>query len=209
MEPIDFESAVERMRRMPTPEGYREPVKYRKPLDVLAEMGVPRRVIRCLSDGVKDTTATNRVESWVAKYKPEHLWAIALAAPVGAGKTIAAGHWLMLLNLEVPASRTSSKPCWLPSPELAVMDSFGDEFRQYKASPYLVIDDLGTEFMGMSGAFESKLDALINARYSNELPTLITTNQNAADFRARASQRLVSRLRDGGTWAEFPGESMR
>lgn len=207
----DFEGAVERMRNMPIPENYKEPERFRSPEEILAEMGVPKRVRRCVFGGMQETTSTERVDDWLtaSALRPEDLWLLTLAGPVGVGKTVAAGHWLAQLNAEIPRDRTAARVGWITSPQLAVTDIYGEDFGKLQRARTLVIDDLGAEFAGRSGAFFSKIDALINERYSHERLTLITTNLNAADFKERMPDRVVSRMRDGGMWAEFPGESMR
>lgn len=205
----DFEGAVERMRNMPIPDDYKEPRKFRDPAEVLAEMGVPKRVLRYVFGVLEPTAAIKAVNDWVCEADSRQTWSLVLAAPVGVGKTVAAGHWLALVNSEIPSDKTGARAGWITSSELAVTDIYGDQFGRLKRARTLVIDDLGTEFLGKSGAFFAKLDPLINERYSHERLTLITTNLNAKDFKERMPDRVVSRLRDGGVWAQFAGESMR
>ncbi len=66
-----------------------------------------------------------------------------------------------------------------------------------ETAPVLALDDLAVEFLDDKGMFEFVLDALLDARWSAELPTVITTNLNLAEFSERFGERIVSRLRDG------------
>jgi DNA replication protein DnaC len=68
--------------------------------------------------------------------------------------------------------------------------AYDDRFQQIRNAHLLVLDDLGTE-QATSWAKE-KLYQLINHRYNEQLPTVVTSNQ---DFN-RIEQRVLSRLLD-------------
>ena len=179
-----------------------------QPIDsVLRQMGVPKRIRRILdSSEFVATNAIRCVDEWVGL---DGQWILIVAGPTGTGKSIASGHWLASLNPKVPMSRSRLTRRWVSSSDLAVMDSFGDEVPRFKTEPHLVIDDIGVEFQGKSGAVASRLDSILDARYREELLTMVTTNLNLNDFIERMPDRVVDRIKDGGTWREFGGGSMR
>ena len=70
---------------------------------------------------------------------------------------------------------------------------YDELFLQMKAADLLVIDDLGAE-QATEWANE-KFFQLLNYRYSQALPTVITTNQSLYDFEPRIRSRLHDRRR--------------
>ena len=65
----------------------------------------------------------------------------------------------------------------------------------------LVLDDIGTEYLDERGAYLSLLDELIDVRYSQELPIVITTNLTAPEFKGRYGSRIARRIRECGAFA--------
>ena len=66
-----------------------------------------------------------------------------------------------------------------------------DQVRQlYRQAPLLVLDDLGTEYS--TNFAESELFGILDHRYREALPSIITTNHPADSM----DERLASRLRD-------------
>lgn len=177
----------------------------------LVEAGVPKRIRRqLLSGAVDDTTAVSRMREWAASGS----WCLVLSATKGAGKSFAAGLWLWdsgygsgPRSLKDP-SRTL--PRWWPASELMCLDGYGDEYRQVcQMHGPLVVDDLGCEYGDAKGYFNQRLDRLIDARYREELPTLITTNLSAREFKDRYQERVADRIREGGVFFGFRTTSMR
>jgi DNA replication protein DnaC len=71
----------------------------------------------------------------------------------------------------------------------------------------LVLDDLGAE-----KASEYVLDRLyliINGRYENDLPTLITTNLGLEQLRQQVGPRIVSRISEMCMPIDFPSGDYR
>lgn len=92
-------------------------------------------------------------------------------------------------------------------------ESFEDRFERIRSVPLLVLDDLGAQ--SPTAWAEEKLYQIVNYRYVNKLPTVITSNVNPRDMDGRIASRLkdpfVNRIvmqvpdyRDplGGTGAE-------
>lgn len=81
-------------------------------------------------------------------------------------------------------------------------------FRDLVRPDLLIIDEIGAT---KSTEFElSTLFALINARYENQLPTLIISNLAPEELKGAIGERCVDRLREGGGKAlSFGWDSMR
>jgi DNA replication protein DnaC len=72
-----------------------------------------------------------------------------------------------------------------------------------------VIDDLGSEYHDAKGFFQTLLDEIIDVRYAGKLPTVITTNLDAAGFAAWYGERIVDRVREGGRFIACGNASLR
>lgn len=66
----------------------------------------------------------------------------------------------------------------------------------------LVLDDLGAE--KVSEYVMDRLYVLINGRYQNDLPTIITTNRNLEELRGQIGPRIVSRISEMCMKIDFP-----
>lgn len=84
----------------------------------------------------------------------------------------------------------------------------GDDFREsFKECALLVIDDLGT---GKVTDWSSEIFYnIIDSRYSNLKPTIITTNLNIEEFKKRTDERLASRIFEMCKGVKFEGEDYR
>ncbi|MGW0837112.1 ATP-binding protein [Streptomyces prunicolor] len=69
------------------------------------------------------------------------------------------------------------------------------EFRRYRDARLLLLDDLGADRKPTEFTEEINF-RLINHRYEHHLPTLITSNIDAEELRARLGDRVTSRLRE-------------
>jgi DNA replication protein DnaC len=69
--------------------------------------------------------------------------------------------------------------------------SYDDFFEMVKASPLLILDDLGTQ--SSTQWAQEKLFQLLNYRYTTSLPTVITTNEPLAQLDERLRARLEDR----------------
>lgn len=76
-----------------------------------------------------------------------------------------------------------------------------------KNAELLVIDDLGTEQSTEWSA--SKVFTIIDSRYRNKLPTIITTNLNVEMLSDRYGERTIDRVIEMCTIIEHKGESLR
>ncbi|MGV8026709.1 MAG: ATP-binding protein [Anaerolineaceae bacterium] len=69
--------------------------------------------------------------------------------------------------------------------------SYEERFSEIRDVPFLVLDDLGTQ--NSTPWAEEKLFQIINHRYVNHLPTVITTNLDFAEIDERISSRINDR----------------
>lgn len=173
--------------------------------EVLHCVGVPRRVRDTLAQA-KDTRAMGLIREWAEQ--PESAWCIVLSASYGVGKSTAAGWWLSQVCASLqPAPGLFRR--WWPASEVAALDMYGEDYKRLCECQALVIDDVGAEYSDAKGAFASKFDRLIDARYREYRRTIITTNLDAKAFVERYDRRIFDRLRDGGKWVSWSGPSMR
>jgi hypothetical protein len=177
-------------------------------VEALSRFGVPKRIRRLVPDRITDTTAVRRVLQWHEQQQAdESQWCLALSAAPGTGKSTAAGAWLWMRTEGVSASKARQR--WFLASEIAAASGFDGSVDALCSLPALVIDDLGTEYSDRHGFAKTRLDVIVDARYREFRPTLITTNLNIDAFRERFGERVADRLREGGAWFEFQAESMR
>lgn len=74
-------------------------------------------------------------------------------------------------------------------------ESESDIIKRYSNIPYLIIDDIGAE--KNSEYVISVLYLILNNRYQNMLPTIVTTNMDSKGIAESYHQRIVSRLASG------------
>jgi DNA replication protein DnaC len=70
------------------------------------------------------------------------------------------------------------------------IETFEERFEKIRSAPLLVMDDFGTQAASPWG--QEKLFQIINYRYINHLPLVVTTNMDEEDF----EERIRSRLQD-------------
>jgi DNA replication protein DnaC len=71
--------------------------------------------------------------------------------------------------------------------------AYDELFNRVKNIDLLILDDVGTE--NPSDWAREKLFQILNHRYSNELPTVITTNENLDNFDPRIRSRMMENSR--------------
>jgi DNA replication protein DnaC len=76
-----------------------------------------------------------------------------------------------------------------------------------KTSPFVVCDDLGVR--DATTAFRADLHSVINARTTNALPTIFTSNLPIEEMATVFDQRLYDRVRDQCAVLAFSGSSKR
>lgn len=74
--------------------------------------------------------------------------------------------------------------------------------RHAEQAPFLVIDDLGKVHPGKDVSYtEEQFYAIVDTRYRNELPTIVTTEWKSKALAERVGESVVSRLEDGAVVA--------
>jgi DNA replication protein DnaC len=120
---------------------------------------------------------------------------------LGTGKSAAAA-WLA----------TKFDGTFVSCPDLSMAFGFDDSARRlmekYKNVNFLIIDDLGTEYADKNGFFDQGFGNLMNARYSNMLRTVVTTNVPPEEL-AKRYPHFIDRLREDGAVYVIVSESMR
>lgn len=172
----------------------------------LVDRGVPMKDLeRAVSGDLVATPAVAEAREAIAC----GIVLLVLSGRRGCGKTTAAAWWVAQ---ERPRSKllTLSPPRFVEASALARWDRYSEEkMREIERASALVVDDLGVEYDDKAGAFRSFLDGVVNARYAHCLPTLITTNLPATEFKARYGERVADRIRESGRFVELAGDSLR
>jgi DNA replication protein DnaC len=173
----------------------------------LHSMGAPQRAIDAWVAGPTETKALTAVRSM---HRLDRTFAL-LTGDTGVGKTVAA---VCGMALRLMDARREELPCLLvravEGARLGLYDAEDKKLaRQMHVAGLLVLDDLGAEFMSEGGVWRSVLDEVIDARYGDMMPTIITTNLDTPQFRARYGERIADRIRHAGVIEACGTGSMR
>lgn len=166
--------------------------------DAVDTLDLPARPLRLLwSEKVRETEAVLALRATGTT--------TVLSGGPGCGKTVAAASWLFT------AARDSGvRGMWVTGARIARWERYSNrEMDKLLLPPRLVVDDLGGEFLDDRGSFMALLEELVNERYACERPTVLTTNLNAAAFKARYGERVADRIRDDGKFVVIASGSMR
>jgi DNA replication protein DnaC len=148
--------------------------------------------------------AHQTAQSWL---ETRHISNLIIHGPIGSGKSyLAACVFRALLEREEPS-------LWLRAPMLLAEIKRGfrlekardhsDEILRLAVSvPVLFLDDLGKTHPGRDVSWvEEQLYLVIDARYGDMLPTVVTTEWASAALAERVGESVVSRLLDGAVLA--------
>ena len=159
-------------------------------------IGIPERY-RFLQ--TTDPIATEAIEA-VRDYSG----LLVLSGQAGCGKTAAACWWLY----RQPPGK--GRGVFITASAMAQVSQFDAEANgRLRRAPRLVIDDLGMEYSDTKGYFSSLFDSLVNERYANCLPMVMTTNLGVDAFRARYGERIADRIREDGRFVSCANASLR
>lgn len=181
----------------------------------LEACGMPRRFAEsgpslqdCLTAGRLESGGADRVLKWTWQLSP---WVLLLIGPSGTGKSALAAAIMRKLMNQWMVSRWVSCLDWAAR----CQDAIGHEGVEAEFWPVassravLVFDDL------VAGGDRSIPEwqrtmvlRLVDKRWRDELPTIITTNETGQTLAASYGQRLVDRLADGVV-VKFSGKSFR
>ena len=171
---------------------------------ILGRAGVPADLARIVLAGFQITPS---IEALRCALNEGARIAI-LSGGVGVGKSVAAAWWLSRA-LEAHDGRAWMR--WVNAHHLARMASFDWHYLldEVEMVDFLVLDDLGIEYLDGKGWLSSALDSIIYQRHGNRRLTVATTNLGARAFTARYGERIADRLRECGTFIEIAGCSLR
>ena len=184
--PIDTDTGLhERLRHLGNLEAYK---------DKTFENFVTNLFRGKLTDDAVDSLgiAFNRAEMFV---RDPQGW-IVYEGPYGCGKThlaVAIANARLeqfgdrVLFITAPDLLDFLRTTFNPNAEV----SYSEAFEQICNVPLLVLDDLGVE--NPSGWAKEKLFQLLNYRYVNKLPTVITTNTTLDELDPRISSRMMEK----------------
>lgn len=131
--------------------------------------------------------AFNHSQQFAAKLKG---WLV-LQGPYGCGKThLAAAVANFVVDIGIP-TLFLTVPDLLDSLRFSYNDTaatFEERFENIRRVPLLIMDDFGTE--NATPWAQEKLFQILNYRYINSLPLLITTNLSLSQLEGRISSRL-------------------
>lgn len=171
----------------------------------MARTGVPKKErVRYCAGKIDPSTEAMR---WARRFvdqldKDEPKSMLVLSGVPGCGKTTAAS-WVIM-------ERGDARSVFMDVSKLTRWERFKESaMDRLETASILCIDDMGSEFMDEKGAFRSLLDGIINARYNECLPTVLTTNLRSPTFAERYGSRLADRLRESGRFVELESASMR
>ncbi|MFF2383689.1 ATP-binding protein [Streptomyces sp. NPDC058108] len=139
-----------------------------------------------------------------------HGRSLLLLGPTGTGKTHQAYGAIRDLALAGVSARwvvTTAADLYAALRPRHGIDSEA-EFRQYRDASVLLLDDLGAERKPTEFTEEINF-RLINWRYENHLPTLITSNLVPKEIGARLGDRVTSRLIEMCERVVFSGPDRR
>ena len=192
--PADIPDDPARERRMRARQERRE-----NPEPVLAEIGVGRRHIHCSFETYQ---GKEKIISACKAFVETPVDMVLTGAP-GTGKTHLAVAILRELVRESKIRRDTHAR-FVPVPELlaeiraSYRDNGPDErdiMNRYSGLPYLVLDDLGAEKTTEWSI--TTLYLIIDRRYRDERPTIVTTNLTLDQIAVTLSERISSRLASG------------
>ncbi len=179
----------------------------------LQSWGVPERILKNLFSEEDPLRETKAVE-WVRQFntQPREAWCLVLSGGKGTGKSTGAAVWLHD-NVPANGAPTYTSRYWWSGTRIARTNGYAKEFEKMLQHKFMVIDDLGVEYLDKNGNFLQRLDELIDERYSNFKRTIITTNLNVEAFQNRYGDRVTDRMREGfaygGGFYEIADDSMR
>lgn len=182
-------------------------------LEDLAERQKRReRVFRCavpkragdiaLTTDASDATIA-KVEKW-HRDSAKDGGILVLSGPTGTGKTCAAARvgWLH-------TNGCGYAPLFIGAAALVALSRYGDERAKYLDAQFLIVDDVGAEYLDGKGSAAADFDELIDRFYSDKRHLILTTNCDRKVFTERYGARVMDRLAEAGTWIVVAGASRR
>ena len=133
---------------------------------------------------------------------------VILSGGVGVGKSVAAAWWL---HRALEMNHGAADVTWLHAHQLARLTGYDSvaQLDAVESCDFLVVDDLGLEYLDAKGWLATAIDSLVYQRHGNRRLTVCTTNLKVDEFRARYGARVADRIRQCGVFVEVAGTSLR
>lgn len=168
------------------------------------------RRLEAALDNYQVTDANRAAHTAVTAWTAEPFSNLIIAGPVGSGKSYLAAYAFLKLH------EADESVWWLSVPKLVdtIRRSYSNEDFLYEAAelvqyakeaPILFLDDLGKSHTQNTSWIEEQLYTIINHRYCEMLPTVVTTEYAGEGLSKRVGDSVVSRLEDGAVIAGLKG----
>jgi DNA replication protein DnaC len=170
----------------------------------MVSFGVPVKDVEAIAIEALDASEAMK---HIVRFEGLEEYILILSGPAGCGKTTAAANWLVRPAGKLTAAKFGlklRKPTFVTAARLFRTSRYDtDAMAILEKASKLVIDDIGTEYSDQKGFVTSFVDGLINERYANLLPTVITTNLRVETFTERYGERVARRVRTVGTFVSI------
>lgn len=173
------------------------------------ERNIPLRYRQYTLAGHPNSRARSVGSTWL-KSKPwdQEVGAnMVIMGPVGTGKTGLAIGLLREANLAGVQVLYTNVPDILTAMTGLKWEDKGRQMSRYQNVPLLLLDDLGAEHVKDWSA--AMLYEVVEGRYRNGAPTIVTTNKSKREMREHVGDRVVSRVFDGAVELDLGGEDLR
>ena len=172
----------------------------------MAKGGIKQRYLSATLDGIK---LPPRIIKTAEQFIAGKIDGLFLTGVIGSGKTYLACAIARELVIQGKSVRFKSAP-ELFEDIRASFNGRGSEYEiidRLSKTKYLIIDDAGAE---KSSDFTlDRLYLIIDHRYSDELPTIITSNLSLNDIKNRIHDRLASRISEMCETIVMPNKDLR
>lgn len=172
--------------------------------EMLKMQGIPEHMI----DARKDHPALIGRWEQIVHYVSNPTKNLLMTGGCGNGKTFAAvaiAKWFAIKKSRV-SRIANSESLYAEWREASLRGSPKELAEKFQQTPLLILDDLGQG--EITDTYARWLYSVINSRYENKRPTVVTTNLTSEQFRAIFGNAMLSRLSDGEVW-KFEGEDNR
>jgi len=124
----------------------------------LQAWGVPERILKNLFSEESPLKATKAVE-WVREFslQPREAWCLVLSGGKGTGKSTGAAVWLHD-NVPIDGAPTYTTRYWWSGTRIARTNGYAKDFEKMLQHKFMVIDDLGVEYLDKNGNFLQRLE---------------------------------------------------
>lgn len=158
------------------------------------------RRLEAALEGYQVTDANRQAHAKVQAWLETRTDNLIIVGPIGSGKSFLAAHAFLRLHERFESAWWLSVPRLFETIKASYEGHRGDAdafMRWAKTAPFLFLDDLGKTHSQNVSWIEEQLYAIVDVRYSEELPTIVTTEYSGAALRSRVGESVVSRLEHG------------